>query len=292
MERPFPHEISRQLSDASMVMIDDGYAVESMQIKPKPREQSRQIISTARDHDTQESLSGAQSYRPRGYSVSVTAINASSAAASRSASTGKNAPMHSPPPTSLFRSHTTTSATGAHQTRIPNAALSSHPVSKPMASENAAEYMDEDAEREKKLRTAADISIARQISVSREQSRLIIPIRSPGSKRANSPNALTIGQSTSPLGVMAAGIDHSVGERSGKRKEDTRKVIKERLAAPTAKPNTPTLVVVSGDPTQEIWGGVASVNGRDAGEGMSRTFAEHRHRKSERVIVESISTSD
>ena len=161
-----------------------------------------------------------------------------------------------------------------------------------MTTENAAENKDDEEEREKKLRTAADISIARQISVSREQSRLIIPIRSPGSKRANSPNALTIGQSASPLSAMAAGIDHSVGGRSGNRREDARRAIKERLAAPAAKPSTPTLVVVGDDSTQETWGGTTTANDRDSAEGKSRTFAEHRHRKSERVIVESIGTSD
>lgn len=161
-----------------------------------------------------------------------------------------------------------------------------------MTGKNAAENKAEDEEREKKLRTAADISIARQISVSREQSRLIIPMRNPGSNRAYSPSALTIGQSASPLGVVAAGIDHSDGRRSGNRKEEARKAIKERLATPAAKQNTPTLVVVGGDTTQDAWGGATTANGRDAGEGKLRMFAEHRHTKSERAIVESISTSD
>lgn len=291
IEQPSPHERSRQLSDLSVAKTDGSHIVEPMQSKPKAKEQVRQIISSPRDSDAPDSIPGPQFARSRGYSASVTASNPSTTAAVRSASARKNAPMHSPPPTSLFRSHTT-SATGSQQIRTPNAALSSHPVSNSMTTENAAENKDDEEEREKKLRTAADISIARQISVSREQSRLIIPIRSPGSKRANSPNALTIGQSASPLSAMAAGIDHSVGGRSGNRREDARRAIKERLAAPAAKPSTPTLVVVGDDSTQETWGGTTTANDRGSAEGESRTFAEHRHRKSERVIVESIGMPD
>jgi hypothetical protein len=90
---------------------------------------------------------------------------------------------------------------------------------------------------------------------------------------------------------VAAGIEQSAAGRAGSRKENARKITKERLAAPAAKPNTPTLVVVGGDATEEAWEGATKANDTNEGERRVRTFAEHRHRKSERVIVENISTT-
>ena len=294
-ERSASHEKPRQASDGSVVKVEDGHRTEPLQSKPKPKESVRQIVTSPRESAVPHSILGSQasqSPRTRSYSVSITASGTSTTAASRGASTRQNTPMHSPPPASLFRSLTTTAAPGIHHGRVHNAALSSHPVSGSTTRESEAGRKDDDEEeREKKLRTAAEISIARQISVSREQTRLIIPMRSPSSKRANSPNALTIGQIASPLGAVASGMEHSVAPRVGSRKEEIRKITKERFAAPAAKPNTPTLVVVGGDSTEETWGG-ATANGPDGEESRARGFAEHRHRKSERVILESISTSD
>ena len=161
---------------------------------------------------------------------------------------------------------------------------------------NGSEIVAKDVDkREKDLRTAAEISIARQISVSRQQTRLLIPIRSPSSNRANSPSALNIGQVSSPLGVVAAGIEQSVTGRSGSQKKDAKRSAGERLAAPAAKSSTPTLVVVGGD-TTEIWGGatvpnIPELDGTSGEVVKVRVVAEHRHRKSERVIVENISTT-
>jgi hypothetical protein len=161
---------------------------------------------------------------------------------------------------------------------------------------NGSEIVDKDVDkREKDLRTAAEISIARQISVSRQQTRLLIPIRSPSSNRANSPSALNIGQVSSPLGVVAAGIEQSVTGRSGSQKKDAKRSAGERLAAPAAKSSTPTLVVVGGD-TTESWGGatvpnIPELDGTSGEVVKVRAVAEHRHRKSERVIVENISTT-
>jgi hypothetical protein len=185
--------------------------------------------------------------------------------------------MNSPPPTSLFRSHATPSGTNPHAWRSPNATLDSYPVAGRKASGSDAANRDNE-QREKDLRTAADLSIARQISVSRKQTELIIPIRTPGTKRANSPSALTIGQAVSPLGIVAAGIEQPTAGKPGSQRDDVRRIAKERLAAPAAKLNTPTLVVVDSGSTEKAWGGGVK----------ARRFVEHRHRNSERVIVESI----
>ena len=293
-ERTVSHEKHRQTSDGSVVRVENDHRTEPWQSKPKPKELVRQIMTSPRESGA-HSIPGSQSSqspRTRSYSVSITASSTSTTATSRSASTRQNTPIHSPPPSSLFRSLTTTAAPGTRQGRAHNAALSSHPVSGPTNGESEAGSKDDDEEeREKKIRTAADISIARQISVSREQTRLIIPMRSPSSKRDNSPNALTIGQVASPLGAVAAGIEHSAAARVANRTEEIRKITKERLAAPAAKPNTPTLVVVGDDSTEDNWGG-ATANGPGGEQSRARGFTEHRHRKSERVILESISTSD
>jgi hypothetical protein len=66
-----------------------------------------------------------------------------------------------------------------------------------------------------------------------------------------------------------------------------KKSTKERFAAPAAKPNTPTLVVVGGDSAEEGWEG-ATARHPGAEEGRPRGVAEHRYRKSERVVFESI----
>lgn len=122
---------------------------------------------------------------------------------------------------------------------------------------------------------------------------MIIPIRSPSTNRANTPNAVTIGQKASPLRTMVTEIEKSAAGISGSRKEDARtKTTTTRFAAPAAKPNTPTLVVVGGDSTQEAWEGATAINGVFVGQAKMRSFAEHRYRKSEKIVIENINTSN
>lgn len=292
IEQASTHERHRKTSDESVGKVEGSSIVAPLQSMSKTGDSARQVVHSPPEPAASHSPQDSRLYQSRGYSVSVTAMNTTTATpTSRSASARKNSPLRSPPPTSLFRSATITTGTVSQKSRIHSAALNSNPVSVLRYDENEAENID-DEEREAKLRTAADVSIARQISVSREQTRLIIPMRSPSSNRANSPNALTIGQVASPLGNVAAGIEKSAVGRPGNRRADAKKTTKERLAAPVVKPSTPTLVIVGGDSTEEVWGGVTALNETHTGEARLRTLAERRHRKSERVIVESISISD
>jgi hypothetical protein len=294
-ERVSSLERSHHATDMVGGRVEDSYNSAPFQIMVKPRESTRQIAPSSSDSVVRPSGTGSAASRSAGYSVSISASGTSTIPAPRSSSTRRNSPMHSPPPTSLFRSHTTSSATRPHPLNTPSAPLGSNPVTGQKI--NGSEIVDKDIdEREKDLRTAAEISIARQISVSRQQTQLLIPIRSPSSKRVNSPSVLNIGQVASPLGVVAAGIEQSVTGRSGSQKKDAKRTAGERLAAPAAKSSTPTLVVVGGDTTESSWGGaivpnIPELDGTSGGEVKVRAVAEHRHRKSERVIVENISTT-
>lgn len=152
-----------------------------------------------------------------------------------------------------------------------------------------------DEETEARLKTAADVSIARQISVSREQRRLLVPIKPKGAslipidtkvnsttKKHNqnfpSPMSTAIGVSrvASPLGAMATAASEEM-DREGrsrsrtaspfvdKRRERGDKI--ERLVE-GVKPSTPTLVVVpgpEGNETMKAWGGVTAVHGSSVG---------------------------
>lgn len=249
-----------------------------LQAKPRSKESPRNVLEPFRDPVAARSVSGPPSTsRTRGYSVSVTASSTPAAPAPRSASAQRGSPMNSPPPTSLFRSHATPEGTNPHAWRSPNAQVDIYPLAGRKASGSDAANRDEE-QREKDLRTAADLSIARQISVSRKQTELIIPIRTPGTKRVNSPSALNIGQAISPLGIVAAGIEQPATRKLGSQRDDGSRIAKERLAAPAAKLNTPTLIVVEAGSTESAWGGGAT----------ARRFVEHRYRNSERVIVESV----
>ena len=154
-----------------------------------------------------------------------------------------------PPNTGRIRSATTSSASNIPR-RNPN-------------------YVDEDEEL--RLKTAADLSIARQISVSRSQRQLLVPIKS-ALKQPKNPNlqieqrnfplpasgigAIAVGRVASPLGAVAVAAQEEReragspltdrGERS--RPRETKTV--ERLVE-GVKPITPTVVVVGDSRSEE-----------------------------------------
>lgn len=106
---------------------------------------------------------------------------------------------------------------------------------------------------EGRLKAAADVSIARQISVSRQQRQLLVPINT---KKTASNQSLNKGFSASPvglashkspLGAVAAAVSEE-RDREGRGVDKTASPIlghKERLVN-GVKPTTPTLVIVPG----------------------------------------------
>jgi hypothetical protein len=275
---------------------EDIYDSTLFPMKPKLEEPTWHIITTA------GSVSGSSSSRSHGHSVSTSASSTSTTSTPHSASSSyKQVKIQAPHPTTRSRS-ATTSAVRLRPSEVSNADFSS--PSRPRTSKSDHHTDDED-ERQEHLKTAADISIARQISVSRQQRQLIIPIKGSGSRRinSNSPSPLNISRVASPLGVVAAGIESPVTGRAGSplvAKRETKKIPMERLVAAAAKPNTPTLVVV-GDATERAWGGATTTSnhafaGTDSGEikvglAIGSPMAEHQHRKSERIVVERVSVA-
>lgn len=132
---------------------------------------------------------------------------------------------------------------------------------------------------EARLETAADVSIARQISVSRQQRQLLIPIKatsaftstsspstvSKHNQKFPSPLSINMNRLASPLGAVASaaraespivGKEQPVAERkASKRGEGVNKTL--TLVAASVKPSTPTLVVVGGEDRGKAWGGKA-----------------------------------
>jgi hypothetical protein len=156
------------------------------------------------------------------------------------------------------------SATSSSASQIPRRNPNSHTA-----------YADEDEEL--RLKTAADVSIARQISVSRSQRQLLVPIKS-ALKQPKNPNlsieqinfpvpasgigAIGVGRVASPLGAVAVAAQEE-RERAGspladrgERARVPREKTAERLVE-GVKPITPTLVVVgnSRDEKEKLWQG-------------------------------------
>jgi len=141
---------------------------------------------------------------------------------------------------------------------------------------NQTAYADEDEEI--RLKTAADVSIARQISLSRSQRQLLVPIKS-ALKQPRNPNldieqrnfpvpasgigALGVGRVASPLGAVAVAAQEErkraespLADRGERVRIPSRKNTAERLVE-GVKPITPTLVVVgnSRDEKEKLWQG-------------------------------------
>ncbi|KAL3420144.1 hypothetical protein PVAG01_08643 [Phlyctema vagabunda] len=123
---------------------------------------------------------------------------------------------------------------------------------------------------EQRLETAADVSIARQISVSRQQRQLLIPIK----KSAGSPSPSSQGLASNPRMKVKT-------ELAG---------LGERLVDSPVRALTPTLVVVGAEPTEGRMRGIRKDSGNAASGGghlgVISSPHMHQHRRSEVGVVE------
>jgi len=145
------------------------------------------------------------------------------------------------------------------------------------------------------LKTAADVSIARQISVSRSQRQLLIPIKtssqnSKGQKRGN-PNFPSPGNGAldrlervvSPTSGNGARVGSSVGLGGGRRV--VKMGVNERLVE--RKPLTPTIVVVGGNRGNREGGWSKGREGEAKNlKELDDGVVELQNRKSERIVIE------
>ncbi|PBP17137.1 hypothetical protein BUE80_DR012154 [Diplocarpon rosae] len=157
----------------------------------------------------------------------------------------------------------------------------SHPLSSPKSDEDEA-----------RLETAADVSIARQISVSRRQRQLLVPIKTslrargppppvggarglhPDERAADGPHApatdagtgpISVGPVSSPLGAIANASKEEIERFSppaekGELRARAVSPNTERLVQGFARPRTPTLVVVGSgaDERERAWAGATA----------------------------------
>jgi hypothetical protein len=233
-------------------------------------------------------------------------------------STLKTVKLQAPPPPKLgSRIATTTSTTNAYPYRNASDAPSftaSPPTSAPKDKTDQDEHSYEE---EQRLKTAFNVSIARQISISRQQRQLLVPIRAPSNANRKqryhqkfSTSALDVSRVASPLGAVASAAavvencslvsDPGARDMTASRSAEAVVGVDERLVAASDKPNMPMLVVVAGGGEEKHWGGqaVGSTVAGDAGEvrsglvvrsgSASRVVGVHAHqyRNSERVVVE------
>ncbi|KAE8444853.1 hypothetical protein EG329_014208 [Mollisiaceae sp. DMI_Dod_QoI] len=293
---------------------EDVYDPAPFPMKPKIVEPDWQIINPPHTHTTAPSVSSSTT---AGSSHSTRASNSSSISTPLSSGLPAKPNMPSPPlasasspqaqtraraatvasrspPTTRSRSATTT--TPSSMTRrspqsipenIDSPTLYSEPVqsmgsvlsSQPSQSKPRPS-LDEDEEA--RLKSLADVSIARQISVSRQQRQLLVPIktslksvssngnlkRSPSSHipvlaTGNGASIVNVGRAASPLSSVAVTAQgRSASPLAGKSERIERKE-GEQSSKPTerlvagVKPVTPTLVVVGNnvDEREKKWAG-------------------------------------
>lgn len=255
-------------------------------MKPKLVEPSWQMVVTHAAPSTTSSSVSASTMRSD-HSTSTSSTSTSSVSAASAPYSGysdhKTIIISSPPPPKTRQRSATTTA--ARQRRNPSE-VSNESIASSNFSTTASVAHEED-ENEARLKTAADVSIARQISLSHQQKQLLIPIKSktPSNTSLNkqynqnfpSPrsDSLGVNRVASPLGaVVTAVTEERDREVKGKnrtgsplvdRKDRGEKI--ERLVQ-GIKPNTPTLVVVPGpdkNETVKAWGGATTVHGAPVG---------------------------
>lgn len=168
-----------------------------------------------------------------------------------------------------------------HPDPLPSVAAT---ISVPLNLTKPGRTAEDEEETEARLKSLADVSIARQISVSRQQRQLLIPIktslksassngslkRSPGPLSAggngNGASIVNVGKVASPLSAVAVAAQEErerasspmagQSERVEKVKLDTQKPGEKstKRLVEGVKPSTPTLVVV-GDERENGWAG-------------------------------------
>jgi hypothetical protein len=298
---------------------DEPYDPVAFPMKPKLAEPHWQMINPAHNHTQAASLSGSATS-----SSTISSENSSSTIAS-SVSTPKSAvsiisrPLNiqSPPLSSGSRSRANGPTLVEREipkprsrsaTRIANASLSK------TRSPSSQNYDDEDNsedEQEARLKTAADVSIARQISVSRQQRQLLVPIKTT-IKNSNSVRKVGVGANgdriiggqkfpitgglgsstisvahvASPLGAVAVAAQ-AERERAASplRERPTLKVRSNTIGTERlvegVKPNTPTLVIVGDGVSEreEKWAGAtASLKGKTGSIAERRRLKERNAR--------------
>ncbi len=318
-------------------------------MKPKLAEPHWQIINPPHNHATAASVS--ESSTSTSSSEHSNSTTASSVSTPQSAGSVISRPLNIQSPT-LTSGSRSRAATLTAQREIPK------PRSRSATRiANAAAEHGED-EQEARLKNAVDVSIARQISVSRQQRQLLVPIKTTVKKAGSVTKArenleksertiggqsfpvptgglaaatISVAHVSSPLGAVAvaAQVEHDrAGTPLSERAERQRQTLKttrenkertERLVE-GVKPSTLTLVIVGGDrgEREEQWAGATATAKASIAErrklkeanakGLAPVVSEirvgltvqsavrgsghidHQHRKSERVIIENIST--
>lgn len=298
---------------------EDVYDPAPIPMKPKLEEPHWKMI-VPYSHQTTLSVSGSSSSSSEGNSTSTSTSSVSMASIGQS-TTRKHVAMQAPPATRRSRSATTSSAVRPQPEEVSRSNFgspvqsTSTPIPEGMTITKV-ETREGDQEREERLKSAADISIARQISVSRQQRQLLIPIKKSSSlsspKNDNKslnpsfPSPLNITRVASPLGAVAAAAaaaESPIAGRGGSpRARLERKNTAERLMQSSANPSTPTLVIVGGGTgdVERAWGGNMATSspvleGRGGtGSGELRVglaaggLVELGNRKSERIVLESV----
>jgi hypothetical protein len=265
-------------AEAEECEVEDTYDPTPLPMKPVLPEPHWQMITPAngKGHAATSSTSGSTTSRSdHSNSTSASSIMSSPSVVStppfskqaiKSPATGRSrsATTTAPPSTSgRLRSATTSSAS-----QIPRRSPNNHTG-----------FADEDEEL--RLKNAADVSIARQISVSRQQRQLLVPIKS-ALKQPKNPNlsiersavqnfpvpasgigTIGTGRVASPLGAVAVAaqaereragsplVDREEREQMPRSKKATERLVEG------VKPVTPTLVVVGGSPEEKekLWQG-------------------------------------
>ncbi|KAH7386171.1 hypothetical protein BKA64DRAFT_135329 [Cadophora sp. MPI-SDFR-AT-0126] len=300
-EEPAPEQ-NRWSPDQSHLLLDSASDNENekedevpltvtIPMKPKLPEPNWQMVNPA--HATNDSVSGSSTSE----SDHSTSTSASSITTPLSASTApypvvKPLRINSPPQT---RTRAATIAQKPAMTRSRSATTVGESSSIPRRTASAAvQVSSPKSEDEARLETAADVSIARQISVSRQQRQLLVPIktslkttstgnlskkyinptnpnRSPKKDRVvggqNFPTPASgigaIGKVSSPLGAIATATKEEHERGRGSPQAERTAVEKspptERLVQ-VAKPSTPTLVVVGEgiEGKEKAWAGATA----------------------------------
>ncbi len=245
--------------------VEDTYNPTPLPLKPVLPEPRWQMIPPIHSHVPTSSTSGSATSR----SDHSTSTSASSIMTSPNAASPQPLKQSQGPPTGRARAATTGAPPNTGRMRSATTSSASNvPHRNPY-------YIDEDEEL--RLKTAADVSIARQISVSRSQRQLLVPIRSALKQPKNlslqieqrdfpAPSSgigsISVGRVASPLGAVAVAAqeERERGQNPltdrGERSRPREIKIAERLVE-GVKPITPTLVVVgnSRGEKEKLWQG-------------------------------------
>jgi len=250
-------------------VMEEAYDPTPLPMKPVLPEPNWQMITPAHSHVATSSTSGSTTSR----SDHSTSTSASSIMTSPSVASPQPSKTILSPPSGRPRAATTGAPPNAGRMR---SATTSSTSQIPRRSPNhQTTYTDEDEEL--RLKTAADVSIARQISVSRSQRQLLVPIKSALKQpknlnltieqrnlpvSASGIDAIGVGRVASPLGAVAVAAQEE-RERAGSPFADRERGRMAREKKPAerlvdgVKPATPTLVVVGNslDQKEKLWQG-------------------------------------